>query len=93
MRTFAIVLLIALIAQPVPAEEKPVQLQNAPGVEIVAVNCQACHSLGYIPMNSPFLKPAQWDAVVNKMIKTMGAPISDVDAKAIASYLKKNYGG
>jgi len=44
-------------------------------------------------MNSPFLKPAQWDAVVNKMINAMGAPINDADAKAIASYLKENYGG
>jgi sulfite dehydrogenase (cytochrome) subunit B len=93
MRTFAIVLLIASIAQPAAAEEKPVPLKNAPGVEIVEANCQACHSLAYIPMNFPFLKPAQWDAVVNKMIKSMGAPISDADAKTIASYLKENYGG
>jgi len=29
---------------------------------------------------------------VTKMIKAFGAPIQDGDAKAIADYLKKNYG-
>ena len=33
-----------------------------------------------------------WDATVTKMIKAFGAPIDDADAKAIADYLKKNYG-
>jgi hypothetical protein len=28
-------------------------------------------------MNSPYLKPAQWDTEVNTMIKVMGAPIDD----------------
>jgi mono/diheme cytochrome c family protein len=93
MRTFTIVLLIASIAQPTAADETPVQLKNAPGVAIVEANCRGCHSLAYIPMNSPFLKPAQWDALVNKMIKAMGARIGDADAKTIASYLKENYGG
>ena len=55
-------------------------------------NCQACHSLSYIPMNSPFLNAAGWTAEVNKMIKVMGAPIDDADAKAIVEYLAKNYG-
>jgi len=43
-------------------------------------------------MNSPFLNGAGWDAEVTKMIKAYGAPIDDTDAKAIADYLKKNYG-
>jgi hypothetical protein len=43
-------------------------------------------------MNSPFLNAAGWTAEVNKMIKVMGAPIDDTDAKAIADYLAKNYG-
>ena len=55
-------------------------------------NCGACHSLDYIQMNSPFLNAAGWNAEVTKMIKAMGAPISDADAKAIADYLAKNYG-
>jgi hypothetical protein len=44
-------------------------------------------------MNSPFLNAAGWDAEVTKMIKAYGAPIDDEDAKAIAAYLKANYGG
>ena len=43
-------------------------------------------------MNSPFLNAAGWNAEVTKMIKAMGAPIGDADAKAIADYLAKNYG-
>ena len=65
---------------------------GAPGADKVEANCQACHSLSYIPMNSPFLNAAGWDATVTKMIKAFGAPIDDADAKAIADYLKTNYG-
>jgi mono/diheme cytochrome c family protein len=74
------------------AEEKPVELKKAPGLDKVEANCAACHSLDYIIMNSPFPKAAVWDAEVTKMIKAYGAPIDDEDAKAIAEYLKKNYG-
>ena len=55
--------------------------------------CVACHSLDYIVANSPFMTRQVWDAEVTKMIKAFGAPIEDADAKAIAEYLKKNYGG
>jgi sulfite dehydrogenase (cytochrome) subunit B len=92
MRTLALAFIAALIAFPAAADDKPVQLKKAPGVDKVEANCQACHSLSYIPMNSPFLNAAGWDAEVTKMIKAYGAPIDDADAKAIADYLKKNYG-
>jgi mono/diheme cytochrome c family protein len=92
MRAFTIAFTAALIALPAAADESPVQLKKAPGVDKVEANCQACHSLSYIPMNSPFLNAAGWDAEVTKMIKAFGAPIDDADAKAIADYLKKNYG-
>lgn len=90
MRIFAIAAVTALIALPASAAE--VQLKKAPGVDKVEANCQACHTLAYIPMNSVFLNAAGWDAEVNKMIKVMGAPIDDGDAKAIKDYLTKNYG-
>ncbi len=94
MRTFAIAAVAVLAGLlPASAAEQPVQLKQAPGLDKVEANCQACHSLDYIPMNSPFLKPAQWDAEVTKMIKAYGAPIDEADAKAIADYLKANYGG
>jgi mono/diheme cytochrome c family protein len=92
MRTFAIAFIATLMAFPAAAQDHPVQLKKAPGLDKVEANCQACHTLAYIPMNSPFLNAAGWDAEVTKMIKAYGAPIDDADAKAIADYLKKNYG-
>jgi mono/diheme cytochrome c family protein len=73
------------------ADEPIIELKPGPGLDKVVGNCGACHSLDYIPMNSPFLNAAGWNAEVTKMIKAMGAPIGDSDAKAIADYLAKNY--
>ena len=92
MRTFALAFVAALIALPAAAAEQQIALKKAPGLDKVEANCQACHSLSYVPMNSPFLNAAGWTAEVNKMIKVMGAPIDDADAKAIIDYLTKNYG-
>ncbi|MBO0763616.1 MAG: cytochrome c [Hyphomicrobiaceae bacterium] len=91
MRTVLVALAAAMLAVSTAADEKPVQLKRAPGLDKVETNCAACHSLDYIEMNSPF-PTALWDAEVTKMIKAYGAPIDDVDAKSIADYLKKNYG-
>ena len=52
--------------------------------------CAACHSTRYITMQPP-LPAATWDAEVNKMIKTFGAPIPDATAKRIISYLQQHY--
>lgn len=52
--------------------------------------CAACHSTRYITMQPP-LPAATWDAEVNKMIKTFGAPIPDATAKKIISYLQQYY--
>ena len=90
MRTFAIAFVAALIALPAAAAD--VQLKKGPGLDKVEANCQACHTLAYIPMNSPFLNAAGWDATVNKMINALKAPIDAADAKAIKEYLAKNYG-
>jgi hypothetical protein len=92
MRAIAIGILVGALAAPAFAEEKPVALKKAPGVEKVEANCGACHSLDYIVMNSPFLNAALWDAEVAKMINAFGAPIDATDAKVIADYLKANYG-
>ncbi len=53
--------------------------------------CSICHSLDYITMQPKFTK-AQWTAEVNKMIKVMGAPIPEADAKIITDYLAAQYG-
>ena len=93
MRTFAIALTAVLMAGVALADEQEIKLKPGAGLDKVEGNCQACHSLAYIPMNSPYLNAAAWDAEVTKMIKAFGAPIEEADAKAIADYLKKNYGG
>jgi sulfite dehydrogenase (cytochrome) subunit B len=93
MRTYVIVFIAALIALPAAAvAEQVIKLKPGPGADKVEGNCQACHTLAYIPMNSPFLNAGGWGAEVTKMIKAYGAPIDDDDAKAIADYLAKNYG-
>jgi mono/diheme cytochrome c family protein len=92
MRTIFIAVMTAILAVPAAADEKPVRLKQAPGLDKVQANCGACHSLDYIPMNSPFLNAAGWNAEVTKMINAFGAPIDQADAKVIADYLTKNYG-
>ena len=73
------------------AQESKVQLKDAPGRD-KAMQCVACHSADYIPMNSRFLDRAGWNAEVNKMINAFGAPIAKQDVPAIVEYLVQNYG-
>jgi len=67
------------------------QLKSGPGLDKVSTLCNVCHSLDYITMQPPFPR-ATWTAEVNKMIKVMGAPINEEDAKTIIEYLASNYG-
>ena len=73
------------------AQEDKVVLKDAPGKD-KTMQCIACHSVDYIPMNSRFLNKAGWTAEVNKMINVFGAPIPKTDVEAIATYLTENYG-
>lgn len=93
MRTILVALAAALLATAAVAEEQEIKLKPGPGLDKVEANCNACHSLDYIQMNSPFLSPATWEAEVKKMMGPLGAPITEEDAKAIIEYLKANYGG
>ncbi|MGC1464607.1 MAG: cytochrome c [Pseudolabrys sp.] len=92
MLKFALAFVAAVIVFPAAAET-PIQLKKADGLDKVEGNCAACHTLAYIPMNSPYLDGKGWDAEVTKMIKAYGAPIDEADAKAIKDYLTRNYGG
>ena len=92
MRTIAIAAAALLLAGSALAQEQEIKLKQGSGLDKVEANCAACHTLAYIPMNSPFLDAKGWGAEVTKMIKAYGAPIEDADAKAIAEYLKANYG-
>lgn len=73
------------------AQEDKIVLKDGPGKD-KAMQCIACHSMDYIPMNSAFLNKAGWTAEVNKMIKVYGAPIPESDVDAIVDYLTQNYG-
>lgn len=91
MRTLTCIALLAL-AMPARADETAVRLKEGPGRQLVEANCVMCHSLDYIQMNSVFLDRKGWEASVNKMIKVMGAPVGEADAKAIVDYLATQYG-
>jgi mono/diheme cytochrome c family protein len=87
-----ILLLSLLVAAPAWADESAIELKEGAGRELVEKNCVACHSLDYIPMNSPFLDRKGWEASVTKMIKAMGAPIAAEDVPGLVDYLVRNYG-
>jgi mono/diheme cytochrome c family protein len=89
----ALMMLAALLpAAPAMAGEQDFVLKDGDGQQLVAANCQICHSLDYIEMNSPFLDEKHWQATVTKMIDRYGAPIPPENVPAIVSYLSKNYG-
>ncbi len=85
-------ILLLSCGQAMAAGESGVRLKDAPGRELVEANCIRCHSLDYIQMNSPILDRKGWEASLNKMIKVMGAPIREEDARAIVDYLSSQYG-
>jgi cytochrome c5 len=88
-KTFALLL---VAAAPALAQESQLRLIDGPGRQLVEANCVMCHSLDYIPMNSPFLDRKGWEASVNKMVKVMGALIAEADAQKIVDYLAGHYG-
>ncbi len=108
MKNLLIVLTIAIIAampvilfgqagesrSTVHSIELPViqtELKPGPGHDKISTLCNICHSVDYITMQPAFPR-ATWTAEVNKMIKVMGAPINDDDAKTIINYLSTEYG-
>jgi sulfite dehydrogenase (cytochrome) subunit B len=95
MNLFRLLAPVALIAVSgvANADEFAIKLKPGAGVETVQNNCAACHSLDYIQTNSPYLNATGWNAEVTKMISVFGASISEGDAKTIAEYLTKSYGG
>ena len=86
----AIFMFLTLAAR--AADESSIVLQDGPDADLTRARCSICHSPDYIPMNSVFLTRAGWDAEVHKMIKVMGAPISEEEAARIINYLANHYG-
>ena len=95
MKTIAtntMALLALTVAGIAMADENSVRLKDGPDAERVRALCSVCHSADYIQMNSRFLNRAGWEAEVTKMIKVMGAPISEADVPRIVDYLTRQYG-
>ncbi len=67
------------------------ELKPGSGKEKTEKLCAICHSVDYITMQPAFSRTV-WTAEVNKMIKVMGAPISEDDARVIIDYLVGEYG-
>jgi len=78
-------------ARTLPADHDYAKLRPGPHRDLAQTQCQFCHSTDYIVMQ-PRGDAKQWDAVVTKMIKVFGAPLSEADAKAITEYLATTYG-
>jgi len=90
--TVIAILLLAAAATAASAGEDAIKLKDGPGKEALEANCVGCHSLDYVPMNSPFLDEKGWKAEVTKMAKAYGAPLNEADVPAIIAYLTANYG-
>ena len=64
----------------------PTELPEKPGYKTFYSNCVVCHSPRYI-QDQPDMPEKTWTAIVTKMQKTFGAPVSDSSAKIIIQYL------
>lgn len=83
-------LLLGCAVWPAAAQRAP--LPPGAGKDATEAGCATCHSLAYIPMNSPFMTEPMWKAEVTKMRTAFGAPIDDAAADAITAYLAANFG-
>jgi hypothetical protein len=73
-----------------PAET--VQLPDRPGLDKFTSGCTPCHTGRYL-LEQPTFPRKTWEAEVDKMRKTYGAPVSDEDTKPIVDYLVAVRGG
>jgi cytochrome c5 len=93
MKKLSATFVVLMLAGPAAiAAERAVMLINAPGRDTVEAMCAGCHSLDYIPLNSPFMNRQAWTAEVGKMVNAYGAPIPQDDVPKIVDYLAANYG-
>ena len=74
------------------ADESSIVLKEDADAALTRARCSICHSADYIQMNSVFLNRAAWNAEVRKMIKVMGAPVTEEEEAIIVAYLARYYG-
>lgn len=67
------------------------QLKPGPGVELVAQNCQICHSADYIS-TQPRMNRTAWSATVQKMREKYGATLQTNQVDQVLDYLVSTYG-
>jgi hypothetical protein len=67
------------------------ELPLGPNQRTFAVSCTICHSTRLV-MTQPPLSREQWTAIVQKMIKTYGAPVEPAAAEQILEYLTAVHG-
>ena len=61
-------------------------LPDVPGKSTILSACVICHSTSYITMQPAFPRKT-WEAEVDKMRKTFGAPVPDALVPEIVNYL------
>lgn len=64
----------------------PIDLPEGPGKSAVVGSCVICHSPKYITMQPRFPRKT-WEAEVDKMRKTFGAPVPEAAVPEIVNYL------
>jgi mono/diheme cytochrome c family protein len=62
------------------------EMPEHPAKNIYLANCVTCHSQLYVLMQPPFPRKT-WQAEVEKMKKSYGAPIDDANMPQIVDYL------
>jgi sulfite dehydrogenase len=74
-----------------PAETITFRPSKLPGYELARQQCSSCHSAEYVPYQPTSGRP-YWQATVDKMVKTFGAPIPADQIPPIVDYLVATYG-
>ena len=92
MKTLTIAAALLALAATAWADEAAIKIKDGPNRDLVAANCSICHSLDYLGMNSPFQDRKAWEATVTKMMKLLGAPLTQDDMPKVVDYLVQNYG-
>lgn len=74
-----------------PAETVMLRPSKLVGYELARQQCSSCHSAEYVQYQPTSGRP-YWQATVDKMVKTFGAPIPADQIPPIVDYLVATYG-
>ena len=74
LRYFPALLAVLFGSLALAAGEEGVELQAAPGRDVVVARCSVCHSVDYVQMNAPVLDRAGWQKSV-RLNCARGSPL------------------